>query len=87
MDTFDHDLAQIAEHLVTDLIDQIPLSTMITVLRECAAQNAHSSPAALEQATRAQLRTRTKKQRPAHRSATGPLSPAPRSAPKGRRVR
>jgi hypothetical protein len=87
MDTFDHDLAQIAEHLVTDLIDQIPLTTMITVLRECAAQNAYSSPEAIEHATRTQLRTRGQKQRPAHRSVTGPLSPAPRSSPKGRRVR
>ena len=59
MDTFDHDLAQINERLVTDFIAQIPLTTLIAVLRACAAQNgAGSPPELIERAARTQLLAR-----------------------------
>jgi hypothetical protein len=52
----DHDLAQVAERLVMDFGAQIPVTTIIAVLRECAAKNPGQTPNSIEQAARAQLR-------------------------------
>lgn len=58
------DLAAINERLVSDVNGQIPLMTVIRVLRECAVNNPHESPEMVEQATRIQLRIRSLPQIP-----------------------
>jgi hypothetical protein len=52
------ELATINERLLGDFNAQIPLPTVITVLRECALQNPGLSPELVEQTTRIQLQIR-----------------------------
>ena len=54
----ERDLATINERLVADFIGQIPLTTLISVLRECAVNNPDDSPDLVEQAARIQLQIR-----------------------------
>ncbi len=52
------ELATINERLVGDFNAQIPLTTVIAVLRECAIQSPGLSPELVEQATRIRLQIR-----------------------------
>jgi hypothetical protein len=54
----DHDLALVAERLVADFSGQVPLTTVISVLRTCAAKNPGQPPDLIEQAARMQLQIR-----------------------------
>jgi len=54
----ERELATINERLVGDFNAQIPLTTVIAVLRECAMQSPGLSPELVEQATRIQLQIR-----------------------------
>jgi hypothetical protein len=58
----DYDLAQIAERLFADFNGQVPLTTVITVLRECAAKYPENPPELIEQAARIQLQIRNQGQ-------------------------
>jgi hypothetical protein len=51
----DCDLEPIAERVMRDVSGRMQVTTVITVLRRCAAANPGATPEFIEQATRAQL--------------------------------
>jgi hypothetical protein len=58
----ERDLATINERLFHDCNGQIPLITVIRVLRECAARKPHDSAELVERATRIKLQIHRQRQ-------------------------
>jgi hypothetical protein len=54
----DHDLARIAERLVTDFSGQVSLTTVIAVLHDCVDKHPNDPPEIIEQAAQFQLQIR-----------------------------